>query len=92
MLTGKAISLAVRGHMRVDAALNAMLIAMAYDSPLKGTDALDIPHDGTQGAANDPPASTAVSNGDLKVTCWFDNLMLMCCVESDTWSKCRKKP
>ena len=29
MLTGKAIARAVRGHMLVDAALNAMLIAMA---------------------------------------------------------------
>ena len=45
MLTGKAISRAVRGHMLVDAALNAMLIAMTYDSLLPGTDALDKPHD-----------------------------------------------
>ena len=76
ILTGKAISCAVRGHVLVDAAVNAMLIAMAYDSPLPGTDALDIPHDGTQGATNDPPASTAVSNGDLKeAASLFDNLM-----------------
>ena len=52
MLTGKAISRAVRGHMLVNAALNAM----AYDSPLPGIDALDRPHDDTQGATNDPPA------------------------------------
>ena len=45
MLTGKAISCAVRGHMFLDAALNGMLIAMAYNSPLLGTDALDRPHD-----------------------------------------------
>ena len=76
MLTGKAISHAVRGRMLVDAALNAMLIAMAYDSPLPGTDALDKPHDGTQGATNDPPASTADSNGFLKgAASLFDNLM-----------------
>ena len=76
MLTGKAISRAVRGQMLVDAALNAMLTAMAYDSPLPGTDALDRPHDGTHGATNDPPASTAVSNGDLKeAASFFDNLM-----------------
>ena len=48
MLIGKAISRAVRGHMLMEAALNAMLIAMAYDSPLSGTDARDI-------ATNDPP-------------------------------------
>ena len=60
----------------MDAALNAMLIAMAYDSPLPGTDALDRPHDGTQGATNDPPASTAVSNRGLKeAASLFDNLM-----------------
>ena len=52
MVTGKAISRAIRGHMLVDAALNAMLIAMAYDSPLPGTYALDRPHDGMQGATN----------------------------------------
>ena len=76
MLTGKAMSRAVHGHMLVDAALNATLIAMAYDSPLPGTDALDIPHDDTQGATTDPPASTAVNNGDLKeAASLFDNLM-----------------
>ena len=76
MLTSKAMSRAVRGHMLVDAALNATLIAMAYDSPLPGTDALDIPHDGTQGATNDPPVNTAVNNGDLKEAAGlFDNLM-----------------
>ena len=58
-LTGKVISRAVRGHMLVDAALNTMLIAMAHNSPLPGTDALDRPHDGTQGATNDPPANIA---------------------------------
>ena len=76
MLTGKAISRAVSGHMLVDAALNAMFIAMASDSPLSGTDALDRPHDGRQGATNEPPASTAVSNGNLKeAASLFDNLM-----------------
>ena len=34
--------------MLVNAALNAMLIAMAYDSPLPGTNALDRPHDLTR--------------------------------------------
>ena len=40
MLTGKAISRAVRGHMLVDAALNTILVAKAYHIPLptKGTD------------------------------------------------------
>ena len=76
MLTGKPISRAVRGLMLVDAALNTMLIAMTYDSPLPGTDALDRPHGGTHGATNDPPASTAVSNGDLEdAGSLFDNLM-----------------
>ena len=66
MLTVKPISRAVHDLMLVDAALNTMLIAMTYDSPLPGTDALDRPHDGTHGATNDPPDSTAVSNGDLE--------------------------
>ena len=40
------------------------------------TDALERPHDGMQGATNDPPANTAVSNRDLKETAsLFDNLM-----------------
>ena len=34
MLTGKAISRAVRGHMLVDAALNTILVAKAYYIPL----------------------------------------------------------
>ena len=34
MLTGKAISRAVRGHMLVDAALNTIPVAKAYHSPL----------------------------------------------------------
>ena len=40
MLTGKAISRAVRGHMLVDAALNTILVSMAYHImlPAKETD------------------------------------------------------
>ena len=34
MLTGKAISRAVRGHMLIDAALNTILVAKAYHIPL----------------------------------------------------------
>ena len=34
MLTAKAISRAVRGHMLVDAALNTILVAKAYHIPL----------------------------------------------------------
>ena len=34
MLTGKAISRTVRGHMLVDAALNSILVAKAYHIPL----------------------------------------------------------
>ena len=34
MLTGKAISRAVRGHMLADAALNTILVAKAYHIPL----------------------------------------------------------
>ena len=76
MLTGKPISRAVHDLMLVDAALNTMLIAMTYDSPLPGTDALDRPHGGTHGATNDPPVSTAVSNGDLEEAgSLFGNLM-----------------
>ena len=34
MLTGKAISRAVRGHILIDAALNTILVAKAYYIPL----------------------------------------------------------
>ena len=34
MLTGKAISRAVRGHMLVDDALNTLLVAKAYHIPM----------------------------------------------------------
>ena len=34
MLTGKAISRAVRGHILVDAALNTILVAEVYHIPL----------------------------------------------------------
>ena len=34
MLTGKALSRAVRGHMLVDASLNTILVAKAYHIPL----------------------------------------------------------
>ena len=34
ILTGKAMSRAVRGHMLVDAALNTILVAKAYHIPL----------------------------------------------------------
>lgn len=34
MLTGKAVARAIRGHLLVDAALNTMLIANAYNVPL----------------------------------------------------------
>ena len=34
MLSGKAISRAVRGHLLVDAALNTMLVADLYNAPL----------------------------------------------------------
>ena len=34
MLTGKAISRAVRGHILVDAALNTILVAKVYHIPL----------------------------------------------------------
>ena len=35
MLSGKAVSRAVRGHLLVDAALNTMLVAKAYNVPLE---------------------------------------------------------
>ena len=38
MLTGKAVSRAVRGHMLVDAALNTKLVSMAY--PIEITSAI----------------------------------------------------
>lgn len=34
MLSGKAIARAIRGHFLVDAALNTMLVANAYNIPL----------------------------------------------------------
>lgn len=38
MLSGKAISRAVRGHLLVDAALNTMLVADLYNAPLPSND------------------------------------------------------
>ena len=36
MLTGKAVFRAIRGHFLVDAALNTLLLADAYNVPLPG--------------------------------------------------------
>ncbi|RUM44710.1 MAG: hypothetical protein DSY80_04105 [Desulfocapsa sp.] len=38
MLTGKAVSRAVRGHLLVDAALNTILVANAYNVPVPTND------------------------------------------------------
>ena len=43
MMSGKAVSRAVRGHMLVDAALNAMLLADAYNVPLPTKDTVEHP-------------------------------------------------
>lgn len=37
MMTGKAVSRAVRGHLLVDAALSTILVADAYNAPTKDT-------------------------------------------------------
>ena len=57
MLTGKAISIAIRSHMLVDAALNTILVAKAYHIPLptKETDEL-----------NWDTASTDAENDDVE--------------------------
>ena len=34
MLSGKAVSRAVRGHFFVDAVLNALLVSLTFDTPL----------------------------------------------------------
>ena len=51
MLTGKAISRAVRGHMLIDAALNTIHVAKAYHIPLP-TKETDLPKQDT--ASTDP--------------------------------------
>ena len=51
MLTGKAMSRAVRGHMLVDAALDTILVAKAYHIPLP-TNETDEPKRDT--ASTDP--------------------------------------
>ena len=43
MMSGKAVSRAVRGHMLVDAALNTMLLADAYNVPLPTKDTVEHP-------------------------------------------------
>ena len=43
MMPGKAVSRAVRGHMLVDAALNTMLLADAYNVPLPIKDTVEQP-------------------------------------------------
>ena len=55
MLTGKAISRAVRGHMLIDAALDTNLVAKAYHIPL--------PTKETEGPKRDP-TSTDPENDD----------------------------
>jgi hypothetical protein len=46
MMTGKAVSRAVRGHMLIDAALNTILIADAYNVPVPTRDTVDAPDTG----------------------------------------------
>ena len=43
MMTGKAVSRAVRGHMLVDAALNTILVADAYNVPVPTKDTVQEP-------------------------------------------------
>ena len=59
MLTGKAISRAVRGHMLVDAALNTIVVAKAYHIPLT-TKETDEPKRGT--ASTDPENDDVETN------------------------------
>ena len=58
MLTGKAISSAVRGHMFVDAALNTILVAKAYHIPLPTKETYMSPKRDT--------ASTDTENDDVE--------------------------
>ena len=62
MLTGKAISRAVRGHMLVDAALNSILVAKAYPIPLP-TKETDEPKRDT---ASTDPENDDVETGQQK--------------------------
>ena len=69
MSTGKAISRAVRGHMLVDAALNAILVAKAYHIPLP-TKETDEPKRDTAGTdpENDYVETDQQKQGTVDVT------------------------
>ena len=41
MMTGKAVSRAVRGHLLVDAVLNTILVADAYNVPVPTSETLE---------------------------------------------------
>ena len=45
MMTGKAVSRAVRGHMLVDAALNTILVADTYNVPVPTKDSVEVHQD-----------------------------------------------
>lgn len=55
MMSGKAVSRAVRGHMLVDAALNTMLLADAYNVPLPTKDTVEQPPVEMTAAADTEP-------------------------------------
>ena len=69
MLTDKAISRAVRGHMSVDAALNTILLAKAYHIPLP-TKETDEPKRDTASAdpENDDVETYQQKQGTVDVT------------------------
>ena len=92
ILTGKAISRAVRGHMLVDAALNTILVAKACHIPLP-TKETDEPKLDT--ASTDPGNDAVETEGTVDVTSditeakdIYDKAMLSTLYVEDVCSAC----
>jgi len=60
MLSGKAVSRAIRGHCLVDAALNALLVCKTFNIPLPDSTDLEC----TDGVSVPPPDSCSRENSD----------------------------
>jgi hypothetical protein len=82
MLTGKAVSRAVRGHMLVDAALSTIIIADAYNVPVptKYTECTDEDMDNDEPEEEDPQLHDLQPENDTQTdlkaaTALFDGLL-----------------
>ncbi|MCG8032822.1 MAG: hypothetical protein JAZ03_11695, partial [Candidatus Thiodiazotropha taylori] len=76
MLSGKALSRAVRRHLLVDAALNTMLVANTYNVPVPSKDTDEQPEaDKSQTAENKETCSTIAEPDLSEIRALYDGLM-----------------